>query len=161
MTLTEFSQRLESSGVATAIAESDWLFPALESVHVIAVTTVLGSIAIIDLRLLSLMSRKVAIGRLMASTLPVTWAAFVVAVISGASLFASAATDYLENALFRYKLLLMLVAGANMIVFHFITGRRLDEWHASSTPLAAKAAGMFSLSLWIGTVVLGRWIAFA
>ena len=161
MTLTEFCRWLESSGVATAIAESDWLFPALESVHVIAFTTVLGSIAIIDLRLLCLMYRNVALERLMASTLPVTWVAFVAAVISGVLLFASAATDYVENALFRYKLLLMLVAGANMIVFHFITGRRLQEWHASSTPLAAKAAGVLSLFLWVGTVVLGRWIAFA
>ena len=161
MTLTAFCHWLEHSAVATAIAESDWLFPAIESVHVIALTTVVGSIALVDLRLLSLSARRIPVSRFIDAILPLTWAAFVVAVISGALLFATDATGYLENQPFRYKMLLIACAGANMLVFHFVTGRRLREWSTEHTPGAAKFAGALSLVLWTGTVVLGRWIAFA
>ena len=58
MTLLQICRWLEDTGVATAIAESDWLFPGLEAIHVIALTTVVGSIAMVDLRLLSLLLRK-------------------------------------------------------------------------------------------------------
>lgn len=161
MTLIAFCRWLEHTAAATAIAESDWLFPAIESLHVIALTTVVGSIALVDLRLLSLSARRIPVSRLIETTLPLTWAAFVVAVISGALLFATDATGYLENQPFRYKMLLIACAGVNMLVFHFVTGRRLREWSTEHTPAAAKLAGALSLMLWAGTVVLGRWIAFA
>ena len=150
MTLLEICRWLEDTSIATAIAESDWLFPGVEAVHVIALTTVVGSIAMVDLRLLSLAFRNVEPARLIQSTLPVTWVAFGFAVVSGSLLFASAATHYLDNGPFRYKLLLIGLAGVNMLVFHFLTGAR-----------GARFAGLASLLLWTGAVVLGRWIAFA
>ncbi len=150
MTLLEFCRWLEDTSIATAIAESDWLFPGLEAVHVIALTIVVGSIAMVDLRLLSLVLRNVEPARLIQSTLPVTWVAFGFAVASGSLLFASAASHYLDNAPFRFKLLLIGLAGVNMFVFHFLTGAR-----------GARFAGATSLLLWTGAVFLGRWIAFA
>lgn len=161
MTLLEFCHWLEDTSVALAIAESDWLFPGIEAIHVIALTTVVGSIAMVDLRLLSLVLRKVEPARLIQSTLPVTWVAFGFAVVSGALLFASAASHYLDNAPFRYKLLLIGLAGVNMLIFHLVTGARPAEWKTGSTPLGARLAGVASLLLWTGAVVLGRWIAFA
>jgi hypothetical protein len=160
MTLFEFCRWLEHTSIATAIAESDWLFPAIEAVHVIALTTVVGSIAMVDLRLLSLLLRNVEPARLIESTLPVTWVAFGFTVASGLLLFGSAATHYLENVPFRYKLLLIGLAGVNMLVFHFVTGARPAVWKVGGTPLGARIAGAASLLLWTGVVVLGRWIAF-
>jgi hypothetical protein len=161
MTLLEFCRWLEDTPMATAIAESDWLFPGLEAIHVVALTTVVGSIAMVDLRLLSVLFRNVDCSRLIQHTLPVTWVAFAFAVASGFFLFASAATNYLENGPFRYKLLLILLAGVNMAIFHFVTGKRLTDWIPPRMPAGAKFAGAASLLLWTGAVVLGRWIAFA
>jgi hypothetical protein len=161
MTLLELCRWLEDLSVATAIAESDWLFPLVEAVHVIALTIVVGSIAMVDLRLLSLVLRRVDPARLIASTLPVTWIAFGFAVVSGLLLFASAATHYLDNLPFRFKLALIGLAGVNMLVFHFVTGKRPAEWNPARMPPGARFAGVVSLLLWTGAVVLGRWIAFA
>jgi len=77
------------------------------------------------------------------------------------SISAVTATSYLGNAPFRYKLLLILLAGANMVLFHFVTGRRPAEWSRGRPPPAARVAGGTSLLRWTGAVALGRWIAFA
>ncbi|MFO7278473.1 MAG: hypothetical protein DIU56_015720 [Pseudomonadota bacterium] len=160
MTTSTFFEWLESTPVSVAIAQSSWLFPAIEAVHVLALTAVVGSIAMVDLRLLSLWSSGVPAGRLVRSLLPVTWVAFAVAVVSGLVLFATGATVYLANEPFRYKLLLILLAGVNMLVFHALAGQRLNSWQAGATPLFARFAGGLSLLFWTGVVFLGRWIAF-
>jgi len=93
--------------------------------------------------------------------LPWTWASFCVAVITGALLFSSNATHYWGTVPFRAKMLLLALAGVNMLVFHGTTYRSLATWDgAAHTPRAAKVAGGLSLALWIGVVTMGRWIGF-
>ena len=94
--------------------------------------------------------------------LPWTWTAFVVAAVCGGLLFSSAATKYYGIATFRAKILLLGLAGINMLVFHLITYRTVDEWGASAqTSLPAKISGGLSLLLWAAIVALGRWTGFA
>jgi hypothetical protein len=147
---------------ATAIRESSFLFPWIESVHVLALTIVVGSIAIVDLRLLGLASKARSIASLAAEVLPITWTAFLVALITGLSLFASHATGYAANFQFRMKMLLLILAGVNMLSFHWVMGRGRDNWNdVATTPSRGKAAGLISLVLWIGIVAFGRWIGFS
>jgi len=101
MELDALLRSLEATSIATAIRENDFLFPWVESVHVLAITLVVGSIAIIDLRLLGLASLDRALTRLTANVLPCTWTAFAVAAISGALLFASNATVTHTIPIFR------------------------------------------------------------
>ena len=93
---------LESSRLADSIRENDLLFPVIESVHVLAICLVVGSILVVDLRLLGLASTKWPAGRLTA-ILPLTWCAFVVAVASGGLMFISNAAKYLSNGFFIAK----------------------------------------------------------
>lgn len=153
---------LEATSVATAIRENDFLFPWVESVHVLAITLVVGSIAIIDLRLLGLASLDRALTRLTANVLPCTWTAFAVAAISGALLLASNATGYAHNPYFQAKFIFMALAGINMAVFHLIVTRDIVRWDIPphTTPLQAKIAGAVSLIVWIGVVACGRWVGF-
>jgi hypothetical protein len=152
---------LQATPFATLIAENDNLFPFIESVHVVAIALVIGTIAIVDLRLLGLASRDRAAGRLIGEVLPYTWAAFGVAAIAGGLMFASNATTYAYNFYFQGKLLLMGLAGLNMAIFHLFTGRDVARWGtAERTPLGAKAAGAVSLALWIGVVAFGRTVGF-
>jgi hypothetical protein len=137
------------------------MFPWLESVHVLAITLVVGSIAAVDLRLLGLASRSQPITRLVRDILPLTWISFAVAVLTGITLFISNAIDYAHNVSMQLKMLLLVIAGLNMLVFHFVTYRSVGAWDdAPRAPLPVRLAGAASLVLWIGVVVSGRWIGF-
>ena len=146
--------------MAHLVAESPVLFPTIESIHVLAITFVVGSIAIVDLRLLGLAGRDQKITRLTSDTLPWTWAAFGLAAICGSLLFSSNAVKYFDNIPFRAKFALMALAGLNMLVFQFLTFRGVAKWDESATPLAAKLAGALSLLLWVGVIACARWIGF-
>ena len=94
-------------------------------------------------------------------TLPWTWSAFIVAVMSGALMFSSAAVKYYGNIPFRIKLVLLAMAGINMVVFHLTAFRMVHAWnHAVPTPIAARVAASLSLLFWAGVVFAGRWIGF-
>ena len=159
--LDHFLHWLEATAPAIAISESSWLFPGIESVHVLAITMVVGSITMVDLRLLGLNLRDRPVGELIDEILPWTWTSFAVAVCSGALLFSSNATHYWGTFPFRAKMLLLILAGVNMTVFHATILRSVDVWgRRPQTPRAAKISGGVSLGLWIGVVSLGRWIGF-
>ena len=104
---------LEQSSIASAIRESALLFPWIESVHVLAITAVVGTIAIVDLRLLGIASRERPVSTLMAQILPFTRAAFAVAALTGALLYVSHASDYMHKAPFVAKLVLLVLAEAS------------------------------------------------
>jgi hypothetical protein len=161
MTLDQWLQWLEATGIATAIREGETLFPWIESVHVLAIVLVIGTISIVDLRLLGLASRDRAADRVMGEVLRYTWGAFIVAAITGSLLFCSNAMTYGHNFFFRGKLILMALAGLNMALFHLVLGRDVARWRdAAIPPLRVKATGALSLGLWISVVAFGRWIGF-
>ena len=84
------------------------------------------------------------------------------AAICGGLLFSSAATKYYGIATFRAKILLLGLAGINMLLFHLITDPTVDDWGASAeTSLPASISGGISLLLRAAIVALGRWTGFA
>lgn len=162
MAWADLLQNIYDSGLATSIRESGTLFPWIESAHVLAVTTVVGTIAIVDLRLLGYRAHRRGAQQLILDMLPFTWIAFVLAVVTGGLLFMSNATLYWENIPFRFKMVALLLAGVNMAIFHLTAYRRIGEWDDRlPTPTAARVAGATSLGLWIIVIFLGRWIGFA
>jgi hypothetical protein len=159
--LQHFLQFLQDSAAATAIREGENLFPWIESVHVLAVTLVIGSIAIVDLRLLGLASRDRSVLQMTTLALPVTWSAFAIAAISGALMFSSNALAYARNPFLQAKLLLIVGAGLNMAVYQLYLGRGATSWLTpAQTPRRARIAGAISLILWIAVAACGRWIGF-
>jgi len=160
MSTLDLMHSLEHLPFALAIAESTWLFPFFETVHVLALTLVVGSVAMMDLRLLGIGSRDRSITELTRSVLPWTWAAFGIAATCGLLLFSSKAATYYVNIPFRIKIVCLLFAGVNMLVFHFVTSRNVATWDSGRTPSAARVAGVVSLSLWVVIVATGRWIGF-
>lgn len=154
-------QWFESSSLAIFIQQSSWAFPAIETVHVIAVALVVGTISVVDLRLLGLASTGRPITQLCREILPITWASFVLAVVAGSLMFISQAMEYFVNYAFRAKFIIMALAGINMLVFQLITCRRVSNWdRGSAIPVAGRLAGGISLACWIGIVFFGRWIGF-
>ena len=159
--LQAFIAYFEDSGLADNIRENDLLFPLIESIHVLSICLVVGSIFVVDLRLLGLASIRRPVGRVINGVLPLTWSAFAMAVASGSLLFISNATKYLANGYFVAKLFLILAAGLNMAIFHAISARDLPRWENDTPPpLRARLAGGLSILLWVAVVACGRWIGF-
>src|ERR1700761_2126091 len=147
--LQSICQWLENTAPAQFISGSTWAFPTIETVHVLVLVIVVGSIAIVDLRLLGLASNNRKVSALSEDVLPLTWTAFGLAVITGGLLFSSKATHYLENWPFRLKMCLLAAAGVNMLLFHFLTYRGVGSWDdLKVTPRAARTAGLLSLAFW-------------
>jgi hypothetical protein len=161
MSLEAFWLSVEDWPLAQFVASSSWAFPTLESIHVVAIATVVGSIAIMDLRLLGVASNGAPVTEISDDTLRWTWTGFAVALVTGSLLFISKAANYAANPFFLTKMALILAAGANMVFFHRVTWRTVGRWNLSAvTPDAAKLAGGLSLVLWIVAVFLARTIGF-
>jgi hypothetical protein len=161
MTIDEVLQALYDSSIGEAMRESALLFPVVETVHVLALTAVVGSIAVLDLRLLGLASRQRPVSKIVSDVLPITWTSFAVALLSGVFLFASNAVAYAHNAAMQGKLIALALLGLNAAVFHRFVGRRLAQWEGQARPpRPAQFAGASSIGLWLLVIVFGRWIGF-
>jgi len=159
--MDEFLQAIGNSPVGVFMAENPSAFPWVESAHVVAVVTVIGVIAIVDLRLLGLASLSYSVSRLTKALLPVTWIAFALAAVTGLLLFTSQPVTYFANFAFRMKMVLLLAAGLNMALFHIFTMRGIALWDRDApVPPAARVAGGLSVLIWVLIVACGRWIGF-
>ncbi len=93
--------------------------------------------------------------------LRLTWAAFFLAVITGALMFAANAGTYYATRAFRFKMLALLAAGVNMAVFQLITFRSVANWDKDTPPPArGRFAGAASIVIWVAVIFLARWIGF-
>ena len=154
-------QSVYDSPISTLIRENGVIFPWLEVLHVLAISTVVGSIALVDMRLVGIASTSYPISRLTKAVLPLTWSAFALALVSGALMVSSKPADYFANFAFQMKMLMLLAAGLNMAVFHLLTIRGISLWDRDApVPAAAKVAGVLSMIIWVTIVALGRWIGF-
>ena len=151
MTLEAFWTWLEMRPLAMHIGESSW-FPFLESMHVLSAVFVVGTVLMADLRLLGWSAQRYAVHVIAREVVPWTWGAFVIAAITGVALFSVRASAYVANPAFLAKVVLLGLAGVNMLALHFVALR-----DAGRRGLQA-FAGACSLFVWTGVVLAGRWI---
>lgn len=159
--MLEFCQWLDQTSVGTTIRQSLWLFPAIETVHLLGMATLVGTITVLDFRLLGWAARQQRVSLLAARLIPWAWVGFTVQVITGLLLFSSEAVKIYGNPAFRLKMLLLLLAGVQALVFQvMISPKVASSDELQSPPLAAKAMGAISILLWVGVVTAGRFIGF-
>ena len=162
MPLQSLCHAIEKSSLSKGMEHWDVLLPGVEALHILSMALLVGSIATLDLRLMGLVMRRLAVSRVAKHLLPCTWTAFSVNIITGSLLFTNLAeTKYCFNPAFRIKLALILLAGLNMSLFRFTIYRSVSRWdNASAPPVWAKLAGTFSVLLWAGVVMAAKWISF-
>ena len=159
--LIHLCQWLHDSAIGTSIRESTYAFPIIETAHVLGITLLVGTIAVVDLRLLGILFRRERVSSIVRQVLPLTWSGFVVMFVSGFLLFWSEAEKAYVNPVFRIKLLLLLLVGLNPLIFHSTIYRRVAAWDdALVAPLQARVTAVLSLTLWSATIVAGRAIAY-
>lgn len=149
---------LESTGLARAMREWLWLYPAVEIAHIAGLVVLVGGIVVLDLRLLGV-SPALPLHPLAHHVLPWSLGALLLVVPSGLLMFAAHATEFASNPVFGLKMLLLVAAGANALVFHRGAYRRREQW-ARRPSAAARAAGALSLAIWAGVIACGRLLAY-
>jgi hypothetical protein len=158
--ILEFCQWLYNLPWVVRLEESDNLFPIIESVHVLSIALMAGTLVIVDLRVLGATFANEPVRRIAAALLPYTWSGFVLMVATGLPLFAAESVNLIGNPAFLVKLVLLALAGANAALFHLTVYRSVDQWGVAATaPLAARLLAGTSALLWVGVIVAGRLIA--
>lgn len=160
MDFTEFLLSIEMSPLGEFMQISAWAFPVVEIIHVVAIVTVYGFIAIVDLRLLGLASISRRYVQLAQETLRWVWIAFTLALVTGLLMFVAQPVQYVGNNWFIAKMIFILLAGVNMLIMEFAISRTADDWHETGIPPAARFAGGLSLTFWTLVVICGRWIGY-
>ena len=143
---------LEATVLAEAIRRSVWAYPLLETVHIASIGALVGSVLLLELRVFGL-GREIGVVPLARLVLRTALASFACAVASGSLLFVSAATEVAANPAFRAKLVLILIAGLNAVVFHARGGLRGRD-------TLARLQAAASLLLWLSVLAAGRLIAY-
>jgi Family of unknown function (DUF6644) len=159
--LFAFCQWIGKTRLGHHMADSAWLFPVIETVHIFGVIALVGSTSFLDLRLMGLAFKQDPVSKLADRYLVWAWGGFAVQVITGFLLFTAKAVDMYNSDPFRVKLALIVLAGINVLIFHATTYRSVKSWDNDPVaPLGARIAGLASLVLWFGIVGAGRWIAY-
>jgi hypothetical protein len=155
-------QWLNNTSVSVAIRESQILFPVVEGIHLLAIGVSAGTIALTDLRLLNVVMNKDPASKVLGAILPFSIAGFGVVFVSGSLLFLAEPEKSYGNVWFRFKLLFLLLAGLNALIFHLGIYRRMERWDNDAVaPAKARMAGATSLVLWATVIWLGRQFAYS
>jgi hypothetical protein len=159
--MLEFCQWLDQTAVGSAIRQSLWLFPAIETVHLLGMAALVGTITVLDLRLLGWAMPQRRVSEVTARLLPWAWLGFGVQVVTGMLLFSSEAVKIYGNPAFRLKMLFLSLAGIQALIFQTVVSRQLPAWDGRpSLPVIAKVMGLVSILLWVAIVTAGRFIGF-
>jgi hypothetical protein len=161
MTILDACEWLESTALATWVKESEYGFPIVVGVHLIGLVFSVGTLLWVDVRMLGLGLRELRVSEVYRGLAPWFLAGFAAMLASGATLFTAYATSAYSNAYFRIKLIALLLAAANALVFHFVTQRTSARWDdAARPPIAVRAAGLASLALWAVVILAGRMMSY-
>ena len=159
--MLSFCQWLAQTEWSIALHESFYMYPLVESVHVLTLTLFVGIAALLDLRLLGVTLTHVPVKEMARRLGPWLIGGFTVMVVTGALLFYAIPVRSYQNVFFRFKVIFLVLAGINVLVFHTGIYRSVETWSAEARPpRRARLAGLFSLLLWAGIVIAGRMIAY-
>ena len=153
--ITEFAH---ATGIH-AFMNTAWAWPAMESLHFIGLSLLIGTVGLFDLRMLG-MAKSISMVALH-KLVPWGVAGYLTNLITGAMFFVSDTSQYLYNPAFQLKVLCMLIAGCNMVVFYLTTAKSVKALPAAAeAPAVAKVIAAISLTSWIGVITFGRLITF-
>ena len=143
-------ETLEQSSWVQTIGQTGWLYASISVMHYLTFFWCIGSIAIVDLRILGIAARGRKASELAEVLFPWAWTGFGLAVLSGFLMFATDAGDWAPDRVFHVKLLVLLLA----VVFAVIVQIGVPKWDgAPAMPAAAKVVALISVLLWVGTIL--------
>jgi hypothetical protein len=158
--LTEFASALQSTGLATALRQSFWVYPIVNAGHIVGLALLFGAIVPLDLRLLGVWPR-VPLAAMSRILLPVALAGLALAVPTGVLLFSVRATEYAATPLLWLKFSLIACAIANALLLRLsLPWAVFEHSDLTGTTPRLQLAGALSIGLWLGAIVAGRMIGY-
>ena len=136
--------------------------PIAQSIHILGIAVVMGSVVMVDLKLLGLALPTQNVSEMIRRLMPWMWIALAVNVSSGLIFVLARPLRYLYNPVATVKFSLLVPAVALALVVHLLNAREPGFWE--QTPgrrLAARLVAIASLAAWVGVVLAGRWIAYS
>jgi hypothetical protein len=152
--------KLADTPWSIGLHESLYMYAITESTHVLSIMLFVGTIAMVDLRLLGISYTNVPVSQMLSRMLPWTVAGFGLLVISGAMLFLAIPIRTYHSLWFRLKCLMILIAAINIAIFTFKVERDKAAWDLGPVPRKSKICAGISLSAWACVIVFGRLIAY-
>ena len=150
---------IESSGLGNTVRDVAWIFPTLETVHFMGLCVLIGSLMVVDLRLLGV--AKFIPMRPALSFVPIAIGGFCVNLCSGIGFFFADPFRYYPNVAFRLKMCLILIAGLNALWFQFVELPKVRNLQpGEQTSLSVKFVAALSLLLWFSVIVAGRFMPY-
>lgn len=160
MPLESLAAELQATGLSEALRASVWLYPLVNTGHVVGIALLFGAIVPLDLRLIGVF-RSAPLAHLANTLVPVAVAGLLLALASGALLFATRPLDYVVEPLFGIKLALLGAAVLNALWLRFDPEwRRLGAAPGAATCRGWRVHGALSLLLWLGVITAGRLIGY-
>ena len=159
--LLQFITWLDDTPWSVALREGNFAFPLIETFHILALGVSFGTIIWVDLRLMGLTMRNEPVSEIVDQLEPWAIFGFSVMFISGILLFLSEPLKAYTTLAFRLKMIMIVLAGINIWLFHRGIYKTIHEWDTAETlPWRARLTGLSSLILWLGIIVAGRWTAY-
>jgi hypothetical protein len=161
LSVASIAQWIQSTNLATALRESELMYPIVMSSHLASIALFGGMILMTDLRILGLAMRSQPISDVVGQLRPWKWLGFIIMVTCGISLAAAKAVSYYDNPYFVIKMTLLALIGVHALIFRrsvYLNTASIDR--AKVVPRVAKIAAGLSLALWLGVLCAGRWIAY-
>jgi uncharacterized membrane protein len=159
--LLEYATQLQNVGWATALRESQLMFPFIEGLHLLGLAFIMGPVLMLDFRLAGIAWQDTPVSKIAKTFVPYSLFGAFVMFATGLILFCAEAVRCYNSGWFRIKLVLLLVAGLNAAYFHMKTQATWSTWDTLAVPPPeARRAGILSMVFWTGVIFAGRWTAY-
>jgi len=152
---------MELSSIGEAVRTTPFLYPTLESLHILGIALLVGSSVAFDLRLLGIGQKFLPVTIAARHLLPLSRIGFTLTFITGIALFTANALTVGFSSAAIWKLMLIVIAGVNITFFHTGIYRTVQDWDIDTqSPARAKFAAVISAFTWTGVIIAGRLLAY-
>ena len=152
---------MQNSDIGTGIRESIWLFPIVETTHVLALALSVGVLIWFDLRLMGWGMKHQPVSQVHKQVMPLATFGFIVMFISGIALFWSEPEKCYSSWFFRVKVIFLVLAIINAGIFELATKKTIEDWDKYPIPpMRARMAGLISIISWAAVIIAGRATAY-
>jgi len=161
MSILEICQWIQGWGWSTALRESIFAFPVIEGMHLLGLAAIMGPVLMFDFRLAGIAWTDQPVSRIAKNFVPFSIAGAILMFVTGILLFCAEPVRCWQSGWFRIKIVLLVVAGANALYFHFKTQSSWSKWDDLRVPPPqARWAGILSMFFWGIVILAGRWTAY-
>jgi len=155
--LWHFAKWSEATSLGRVIRNSEYAFPMIEFVHIVALAVIGGAVLVVDMRLLGFGLKKTSVAQLAKDAQPYVTGSLIVMLVTGISLYTSEATKCYASAAFWIKMVSLLLA----MIFTYTIKKRVAAGDERTVSIGTtKLVGLVSIVLWFGVAWGGRWIGF-